>query len=501
MTRSWGEVLNDCRDRRVMTLFFLGFSAGLPLLLVFSTLSIWLTEAGMARADITFLSWAGLAYGFKFVWAPLIDRIPAPLLARFLGRRRGWLIAAQAAIMASLVGMALTDPAHNPVLMASLAVALGFSSATQDIVIDAYRIELGDPDIQALLASSYMCGYRTAMILAGAGALELAGLFDVVEGYSYGAWRLTYLIMASAMLVGVATTLTIREPAASANMAENTYTTGDHARFFGVFVLSAAAFVAAFVGVGNVTATLADGGPLAGFVLESARFLIALAAAAVTGHCLLLVGAASRTLAIEAYVDPVREFVVRWGRVAVVILALIAVYRIADIVMGVIANVFYVELGFEKQTIGRISKVFGLIMTIVGSFVGGVLALRYGVLRILMLGAFLAAATNVLFALLATIGADVRVLVAVIAADNLSGGLASAAFVAYLSALVNVRFTATQYALFTSLMVLLPKLIAGYSGTMVDAVGYEAFFIATALLGLPVMGLVALAARLALIQK
>lgn len=501
MTRSWGEVLNDCRDRRVVTLFFLGFSAGLPLLLVFSTLSIWLKEAGMARADITFLSWAGLAYGFKFVWAPLIDRIPAPLLTPMLGRRRGWLIVAQVAIMSALAGMAMTDPAHSPVLMASLAVALGFAAATQDIVIDAYRIELGDPDIQALLASAYMCGYRIAMILAGAGALEIAGLFDPGDGYSYGAWRWTYLIMASAMLVGVATTLIIHEPAPSAGAEEDSYTTRDHARFFGVFMLSVGAFVAAFIGAGTLVEGVGVDDPLAGFAAESMRFIVALSVAAVAGHGLLAAGFASRALAIKAYVDPIREFIVRWGRVAVVILALIAVYRVADIVMGVIANVFYVELGFEKQTIGRISKVFGLVMTIIGSFVGGVLALRYGVMRILMLGAFLAAATNVLFALLATIGADVRALMVVIAADNLSGGLASAAFVAYLSALVNVRFTATQYALFTSLMVLLPKLVAGYSGTMVDAVGYEAFFIGTALLGLPVMGLVALAMRLAPVEK
>ena len=212
--QSWKEVLGGCLDRRVASLFALGFSAGLPLLLIFSTLSIWLSKAGMARADITLLSWAALGYGFKFVWAPLIDKMPVPYLAQLLGQRRSWLLVAQLAIVTALLGMAHIDPAQMPIVMACFAVMLGFSSATQDIVIDAYRIEVADVDLQALLAAAYMSGYRVGMILAGAGALEIAGLLDSTggSGYDYDAWRWTYSAMAGAMLVCITTTFLVRVP-------------------------------------------------------------------------------------------------------------------------------------------------------------------------------------------------------------------------------------------------------------------------------------------------
>jgi PAT family beta-lactamase induction signal transducer AmpG len=194
-------------------------------------------------------------------------------------------------------------------------------------------------------------------------------------------------------------------------------------------------------------------------------------------------------------IEPFADFLRRYRWQAVLILALIALYRISDVVMGIMANPFYVDMGFTKDEVATVSKIYGVLMTLAGAFVGGVLSMRLGVMRVLMLGAVLSAASNLLFAGLATRGHDLTALVLVVSADNLAGGIASAAFIAYLSSLTNISYSATQYALFSSLMLLLPKFIAGYSGVFVDAYGYHAFFVATAALGLPVLLLVALAAR------
>jgi PAT family beta-lactamase induction signal transducer AmpG len=192
----------------------------------------------------------------------------------------------------------------------------------------------------------------------------------------------------------------------------------------------------------------------------------------------------------------VLDFFRRYGfQTSLLLLALIGVYRISDILLGVVSNLFYQDIGFSKEVIASVTKTFGLFMTLLGGFVGGTLTVRYGVLRMLFLGALLSSLTNLLFLLLAQAGANVPLLSLVIAADNLSAGLASAAFVAFLAGLTNISFTAMQYALFSSLMTLLPKLLGGYSGTMATAWGYERFFLATALLGLPVLGLIWLAER------
>lgn len=486
-TKSWGESLSAFFERRTLTLFFLGLSAGLPLLLIFSTLSVWLTEAGIERDQVTFFSWAALGYGFKWVWAPLIDRIPLP----FLGRRRAWLLVAQIAIILSLIGMALTDPARAPVVMAFWAVALGFSSATQDIVIDAYRIEIAGADRQAILSAAYIAGYRVGMVLAGAGALEIAGWLDPGTGYDPNVWRITYLAMAGAMLIGVATTLMSREPILP-DRSDVAHSVTGYGRFFLLFLLSAGAFGSVFGFFPELSLT----GPFGGFLEGLARLAAAVSAAAAVFGIGLSLQLAPRDLVVDGYFEPIREFLARYGSYALLLLLLIGSYRVADIVMGVISNVFYVELGFEKQEIGRVTKAFGLAMTLVGGFLGGVLSLRFGVIRILLLGAVLTAATNLLFSLLASVGADLGLLMAVISADNLSAGLASAAFVAFLSSLTSIRFTAMQYATLSSIMLLIPKLIGGYSGSMVDAMGYEWFFIGTALMGLPVCILVFLVSRL-----
>ena len=424
---TWAQTLKVYAEPASLRMLSLGFSAGLPLLLVFGTLSFWLREAGIDRTTIGFLSWVGLAYGFKWVWSPLVDRMPIPVLTRLLGRRRSWLLASQAVIMAALVVMATTDPklALAPVVWCAVLVAFG--SATQDIALDAFRIESADTQHQAALAATYQTGYRLAMIWSGAGALWIAARSEVPNAalYQQGAWQTAYLVMAASMLPGVLTVLFSREPVARAL-------------------------------------------PQARNAMEWLR---------------------------GALVEPFAEFITRYRWHAVLILALIATYRISDVVMGIMANPFYVDMGFTKDEVAAVTKVYGVIMTLVGAFVGGVLSMRLGVMRILMLGAVLSAGSNLLFAWLAGHGHDVTALIAVVSADNLASGIASAAFIAYLSSLTNVSYSATQYALFSSMMLLLPKFVAGFSGDFVDSFGYAQFFTTTSLLGLPVLGLVWLASR------
>jgi PAT family beta-lactamase induction signal transducer AmpG len=496
--RGWRDTLASFLHPRVIAMLFLGFAAGLPLLLIFSSLSLWLREAGVDRAAVTFFSWAALGYAFKFVWAPLIDRLPVPVLTRLLGRRRGWMLVAQGLIIAAILGMAWTDPARGETsltLMALAAVLLGFSSATQDIVIDAYRIESAATELQAMLAAAYIAGYRVGMLASGAGALFLASSFGTEMGqYNYQAWHWTYAMMAAVMLIGVSTTLLIPEPTAP-NSGETQHSTRDYLRFVLVFVLAASAFVAIFFVSADVVEPFkrAWGGQgghhqVIGFVVETLRLGAALLTAWLVARGAIAAGVADRDMVYTAYLDPIRDFFQRYGVwTAWLLLALIGSYRISDIVLGVIANVFYQDLGFSKIEIATIVKTFGLVMTIAGGFFGGVLAVRYGVIRILFLGALLSAATNVLFMLLAHLGHNTLMLYVVISADNLSAGLASAAFVAFLSGLTSVSFTAVQYAIFSSLMTLLPKLLGGYAGSMVEAMGYPAFFLLTTVLGLPVL--------------
>ncbi len=490
---------------RVATMFFFGFSAGLPLLLIFSTLSVWLREAGVDRSAVTFFSWAALGYSFKFIWAPLIDRLPVPLLTAWLGRRRAWLLLAQLAVITAMIWMGLVDPAAADSLlwMALAAVLLGFSSATQDIVIDAYRIECVDESLQALLASTYVAGYRVGMLVAGAGSLYLASWLGTSrEVYDYQAWRLTYLAMAGFMSIGVLTTLMVAEPVVNRDR-EGARSLVDSLRFLALFVLMAATFGCVFFFSADLAAALkqmlGQGAPghLVGFAVESCRFLLALLSAFAVARLAVRLGLAHSQTLTAAYIAPVHDFFDRYGlKSALLLLLLIGFYRISDIVLGVVSNVFYLDMGFSKNVIATVTKTFGLGMTLVGGFLGGMLTLRYGVNRILMLGGILAAATNLLFMLLAAAGPDLTLLTVVIAADNLCAGLASIAFVAFLSSLTSISFTAVQYALFSSLMTLFPKLFGGYSGTMVSAWGYESFFLLTALMGLPVLILIHLVRKI-----
>jgi PAT family beta-lactamase induction signal transducer AmpG len=501
--RDWAATLRAYRHPKVLAMLFFGFSAGLPLLLIFSTLSLWLREAAVDRSTVTYFSWAALGYSFKFIWAPLVDRLPLPLLTAWLGRRRGWLLLAQLSVIGAILWMAFTDPAENLHLMAFAAVLLGFSGATQDIVIDAYRIESAEQELQALMASMYIAGYRVGMLVAGAGSLKLAVWFGAEGGYHYSAWQWTYLCMAAVMCVGVLTTLLVAEPKVDPARPGVFHGASDYVRFLLLFLLVVAVFAASFFLSGDlVSATKADwlsalpgDALLAGFVLEGGRLLLALLLAWLAARLGVALGLVRGEVLRETYLEPVADFFRRYRRATLLVLLLVGLYRVSDIVLGVIANVFFQDMGFSKDQIADISKTFGLVMTLLGGFLGGMLTLRYGVMRILFLGALLSAATNLLFLLLARGGADVSLLMLVITADNLSAGLAGAAFVAYLSGLTHVAFTAFQYAMFSSLMTLAPKLLGGYSGTLVDAFGYERFFLFTAVLGLPVLLLIYLASR------
>ncbi|MFO7594576.1 MAG: MFS transporter [Pseudomonadota bacterium] len=500
--RSWREAWYAWTRPQAVTMLFLGFSAGLPLLLIFSSLSLWLNEAGVERSTVTFFSWAALGYSFKFVWAPLIDKLPLPLLTRVFGRRRAWLLVAQATVIAAIIAMAGVDPASGEDALSALALAavvLGFSAATQDIVIDAYRIEVAESEMQALLSATYMAGYRIGMLVSGAGALYLAALFgSSKDDYSYAAWVLTYLLMAGTMLVGVATTLVIREPDTSASKSRYLHGLKEYLRFLLLFALMVGGLIASYVLTSSTAesfqqrlAHYAFNSHLSGFVAEALHLLFAVAVALLVGRLAVTLHVANRRVLQETYIDPVLEFFRRHGlHTAWILLLLIGFYRISDIVLGVISNVFYQDIGFSKEEISGITKTFGLGMVMVGGFLGGILTVRFGVMRMLMVGALLSAGTNLLFLLLAHTGYDVATLVMVIAADNISAGLAGAAFIAFLSSLTNLSFTAMQYAIFSSLMTLFPKLLGGYSGGIVDAWGYENFFILTTLIGVPVLFLV-----------
>ena len=353
-----------------------------------------------------------------------------------------WVIA----IMVALVGMALSDPRVGLDTVVWCALAVAFASATQDIALDAYRIEAVETEKQGAMAATYQAGYRIAMITAGAGALWIAASVDPSEAtYDFRPWQVAYTAMAALMAVGILTTLIIREPEKKISSVTTEREAHTRERF-------AAA-------------------GLSGWLLTATAWF----------H--------------SAVLSPFIDFIQRYKWQALLMLALIAVYRISDVVMGVMSNPFYQEMGFTKDEVATVSKVYGVVMTIAGAGLGGLLVMRMGVMSALSLVAVLSAATILLFVWLAGGGHDVGALVFTVSADNLSAGIASSAFVAYLSSLVNQAYSATQYALFTSVMLLLPKFIAGFSGEFVDAYGWANFFTGTALIGVPVLLLVWLVGR------
>ena len=422
-TRSWAESLAWYLSPSSLRMIALGFAAGLPLLLVLGTLSFRLREAGIERTTIGFLSWVGLAYAFKWAWAPLVDQVRLPGLSAYLGRRRAWLFLSQWLIITGLIGMAYCEPQEHLDRLVMWAVWVAFGSATQDIALDAYRIESESVVHQAALASMYQTGYRLGMIWAGAGALWIAARAEstaLLGHYQNDAWKVSYLVMAASMAVGLLSVFGSKENVQAAPSQPRT----------------------------------------------------------------------AQQWIQDVLVAPFAEFFSRFGWHAWVILSLIGIYRISDIVMGIMANPFYIDMGYTKDEIAMVTKVFGVFMTLLGAFLGGLLSSRWGHMRVLMWGAILSAASNLLFAWLAGVGHAFWALVWVISVDNLSGGIASAAFIAYLSSLTKVQYSASQYALLSSIMLLAPKWLAGFSGYFVDQFGYPLFFFSTALIGLPVLLLI-----------
>ena len=480
-------------EKKVLKLLFLGFSSGLPILLVFSTLSVWLHKAGVSRSTVTLFSWAGFAYAFKYLWSPLVDNFKIPFFEK-LGHRRSWLLFSQIMILFSLIATALTDPSINIYLTAATITSLAIFSATQDIVIDAYRIESAPQNYQGPLSSMYIAGYRLAMLVGGAGSLWLASYLGV-EIYKQSVWMIVYIAMGFFMFVGILTTLLSNEPNVKRN---NVSKDTQHTRFLLVVLFAVFSFIFLYSEIEN---PFNSEDILKKFLFAS--FRISLCFLLMTLVILIFINLKflSKEKVKNIYLNPIINFIQRYGKFAVSILVLIGLYRIADVVMGVVANIFYLEKGFNVKEIATYSKFFGVFATILGGFLGGFFALRFGTMKALFLGALIAASSNLLFAWLAISEANINFLITVITADNISSGFAGAAFVVYLSGLTSVKFTATQYALFSSLMLFIPKFIAGYSGSWIDVMGYANFFCITALLGLPVLLLIIWLAKVAPVKN
>ncbi len=493
MNKHTSNTLKNFFNLNSLRMFLLGFSSGLPILLVFSTLSVWLIKAGVNRGMVTMFSWAGLAYSFKFIWTPLVDNLKLPF-GNF-GHRKSWLIVSQIMIILSLVFISFTDPSKALFMTALGAVLIAFSSATQDIIIDAYRIESAPQKFQGALSSMYIAGYRIAMLVAGAGSLLIASYLGT-EFYNPTVWQTVYIVMAGLMLVGVITTFFSPEP--NIRRRNNFVKLHDQLKFLLSFTFAIAIFVLCYSILQN---PFSNKEPLEKFLFAFLRIVLCFISSSVVIYILIKVKLIPKKSADNAYAKPISEFIDRYGKTAIIILFLIGFYRIADIVMGVVANIFYLEKGFNVKEIATYSKFFGVFATILGGLIGGFSAVKFGTIKALFFGAVIAAASNLLFSWLAISEPSIKALIIVITADNISSGFAGAAFVVYLSALTSIKFTATQYALFSSLMILLPKVIAGYSGSMVNFMGYSNFYIFTAILGIPVLILIIWIAKLAPVKE
>ena len=409
---SWLESLRVYREPRMLAVLFMGFSSGLPLPLTFGTLSFWLAETGISRTSIGLFALIGISYSFKFVWSPFIDRLPLPWITRAFGRRRGWALTLQALLAVAILALGFSDPRTEPGLVALCAVIVAFLSASQDIVIDAYRIELLKPDEQGAGAAATQWGYRFGMIASSAGALFIA---------EFGGWSVAFAVMAALMGVGMLTVWLTPEPA-------------------------------------DTTGALA---PMPGDT------------------------ASARVIAwIErAVIAPFADFMTRPGWVA--ILVFVVLYKFGDALAGVMANPFYVAMGFTKLEVASISKVFGVAATLAGLAVGGAMVYRLGMYQALLACGVLQAVSNLMYALQSVVGHDVAMLTVTIGIENFTGGMGSAAFVAYLSSLCNVAFTATQYALLSSLATVGRTTLSASGGWLSEQLDWVAFFSVTTLAAVP----------------
>ena len=477
-------------SEKPLKMLMLGFSSGLPILLVFSTLSVWLSKAGVARGTITLFSWAGFAYAFKFLWSPLVDKINISFFSK-MGQRRSWLLIVQILIIISLILTSFTDPQKNLKITAICITLVAFFSATQDIIIDAFRIESVNQNKQGPLSSMYIAGYRIGMLIGGAGSLWLASYWGV-EQYDQSVWKKVYLTMALLMLIGIFANIISKDPSKFEIKSKNTM---QHLRLFFITILSVFIFIYLY---SIIQKSYNDN--FLNFLFTTFKLTLCFIVCGTLMYTLTKIGVINKNLVNKSYIEPIKNFIIRYGKFAVIILLLISLYRIADVVMGVMANLFYLEKGYSVSEIATYSKFFGVFATILGGVLGGYFAFKFGTMKALFLGALIASMSNLLFAWLANVDTNIKFLIMVITADNISSGFAGAAFVVYLSGLTSIKFTATQYALFSSLMLFLPKLIAGYSGSWVDVMGYQNYFITTAMMGLPVLILIIWISKIAPIK-
>ena len=474
-----------------LKMLMLGFSSGLPILLVFSTLSVWLTKAGIERSTVTLFSWAGFAYAFKFLWSPLVDRVSVPFFSN-MGHRRSWLLVAQLLIIFSLILTSINDPKNNIIITAICITLVAFFSATQDIIIDAYRIESVSQKFQGSLSSMYIAGYRIGMLVGGAGSLWLASYWGS-ESYDYDVWKKVYLTMSLLMLIGIIANLISSEPKKLRKFSKKTKL---QFGFFLNILISVLIFIFVYSNINNPF----TGKNILSFIFTLFKLLFCFICSSLFIFLQIKLKFQNRSIIEESYFNPVKNFINKYGKFALIILLLISLYRMADVVMGVMANIFYLEKGYSISQIATYSKFFGVFATIAGGLLGGYFSMKFGTMITLFIGAAIASSSNLLFAWLATTEANIKYLISVITADNISSGFAGAAFVIYLSGLTSLKFTATQYALFSSIMLFLPKLIAGYSGSWVDIMGYQNYFIVTAFLGIPVLFLIVYISKVAPIK-
>ena len=406
-------------ERRVIGILFLGFSSGLPLALTFGTLSLWLAEEGISKTSIGLFALAGVPYTFKFLWSPLVDQMPIPLLTAWLGRRRGWALLTQLALMLSIFLLGLSNPYEAPLKTALLALCTAFWSASQDIVIDAYRIEILDENQYGAGAAMIVLGYRLGMLVSGAMALYLASFFG---------WMVCYSIMAALMGVGMVTILLSPEPQNRSkpfpSSWDATHASVKYRRLENIVTWIKSAVFA----------------PLTDFIQRKSWFLV---------------------------------------------LLFILFYKLGDALASVMSQPFYLELAFSKIEIANISKIFGLVSTLVGSILGGIIVNRLGIMKSLFYCGIVQMFSNLMFVLLAQTGHSVGMLIVTIAVENLSGGMGTAAFVAYLSSLCTVAYTATQYALLTSFMAFGRTILSSLGGSMADQMSWTPFFLMTTLAALP----------------
>ena len=544
-TAHLGRLIEPYKRPEMAAMLLLGFASGLPLYLVYQKTSFWLRESGVELSTIGFFYWVGLFYSFKFVWAPIVDKLDVPVLTARLGHRRSWMIAAIAGTVVALLIIAASNPAQGIGLVLTGALLLAFSGATLDVSIDAWRIESAPSERQANMAASYSLGYRGALIFSNV-SLVIAGL---------ASWHVSFLVMALAMALTGGMVLLIREPE---RRKDDGATDGlpliagpwtAVAVGAGLFVLSRLLRMFGFEGwpvlcVALIAAIVLLAGPVlfkgtkaalpvraslagAGLLFIAARDLAALIAAPdpdgppVFGLVVVLITLGTLTLyawlatrwarpaatgdapsargkLYVMFATPFLQVWDRFGRLMLPIIGLVMIYRLSDFTMGVMAVPLYADLGYAKEVVGGLQGGPGVVFTIIGLFVGGAFANWLGIMRSLVVGAVLTLLTNGFYAYFAAnaTGADPLFLATAICADNLAGGFVTTVFIAYLSSLVDPAYAATQYALFSSLYAFVNKFVAGFSGVMAEALGYAAFFLVTASYAIPAALLVMLVAYL-----